>query len=62
MFPNEEFLPRAPDSNEIIFEEQPNNDIEMIEPNNQMIAPVVNEENNIQWNEKQIVFIEITNN
>ena len=47
MFPNEEFLPRAPDPNEIIFDGHPNNDIEMMEPNNQVIAPVINDENNI---------------
>ena len=47
MFPNEEFLPRAPDPNEIVFDvPQENNDIEMNEPNNEMIAPVVNNEQN----------------
>ncbi len=52
MFPNEEFLPRAPDPNEIVFDvPQENNDIEMNEPNNEMIAPVVNNEQNdhIYW-------------
>ncbi len=43
MFPNEEFLPRAPDPNEIVLDvPQENNDIEMNEPNNEMIGPVVN--------------------
>jgi hypothetical protein len=47
MFQNEEFLRRAPDPNEIVFDvPQENIDIEMNEPNNEMIAPVVNNEQN----------------
>ncbi len=47
MFPNEEFLRRAPDPNEIVLDvPQENNDIEMNEPNNEMIESVVNNEQN----------------
>ncbi len=47
MFSNEEFLRRAPDPNEIVLDvPQENNDIEMNEPNNEMIAPDVNNEQN----------------
>ncbi|XP_054158800.1 rab proteins geranylgeranyltransferase component A-like [Oppia nitens] len=46
MFPNDEFLPRASDPNEILFDGQ-TNDIEMNEPNNQPIdEPIVNNNNN----------------
>jgi hypothetical protein len=47
MFPNEDFLPRAHDPNEIVLDvPQENNDIEMNEPNNEMIEPVIKSEQN----------------
>jgi hypothetical protein len=47
MFPNEEFLQRAPDPNEVILDvPQENNGIEMNEPNYEMIVPVLNHEQN----------------